>query len=74
MFWACIREDHQEEIATPAAALELLCRHAEEYGDQIWAEVAGTAEAITGQAAAKNSSGPNRKGSGKRKKKRRRRK
>lgn len=73
MFWACIREDHLEEIADPAAALELLCRHAEENGDQIWAELTGTTEAITGQAAAKNSSGPNRKGSGKRKTKRRKR-
>jgi len=63
----CLEADHGEEIATVDDALSLMERFIEDAGEEGIIELKAKVMAATGEGDAKNSSGPNRKRSGKEK-------
>ncbi len=74
-FWICIKQDHLAELPTVDAALSLLETYIEEVGPDGLQEVISKTASATGEADAKNSSGPIRKNrTGKNQAKRRSRK
>ncbi len=65
--WTCLQEEQGDEIQSVGDALGLIERFVEEAGESGLTELRAKVLSATGEADAKNSSGPNRKRSGKRK-------
>lgn len=63
--WTCLQEEHGDEIQSVGDALSLIERFVEQEGEAGLTALRAKVLSATGEADAKNSSGPNRKRSGK---------